>query len=245
MKKYLVLISCLIFVFAGCHRKDEPNKIIDGSIVTVNGTNEVAKVTKAMFLLKRDTVGVMVPIINRLTQPTIGFAPLVGPGVYTFPLTNPSYGTVSVSLTFKDASGATIDPIAAQSSTSSLKSVQLSVTGSSPYTISESLVLTLDTAGDTTSKKSLAGTSSFSGNGVSVNFTIPSPGAESTFQGLDSGRVTGSGTGSDSNPISVNLQFGDGFNADGAIHWSNQDGQIHMNADGTGYIYTNQTRLLL
>ena len=244
-----LVLSVILSNYTSCKKKEEPNKIIDG--LPVNSSQKVvpAQAAQQLLLLKRDSLNIIVPVINKLGLANQSFTELSGPDSqsrYSFQITDNSYGTATFTLQFRNSSNAIIDPIKTQTSTTTLNSVVVTGTGnSSKFSYSENLTITLETVGKANSKKFLTGTSNFNGSGTSVTFTFPAPGAESSFQGLIGGGVTGSGTGAGGEATTLSLSFASNHEADGAIAWEGQQGGIHFAEDGKGYIVTNEARLLI
>lgn len=251
-KRGPVLIAGAVFliVAGGCRRKNEPHKIIGG--LPLNSTVDVtaARSIQQLMLLKRDGLSVIVPIINRLAVPDTTFPELTGPAGasgkdYSFTMSEERYRTASFLVKFFDNAASQIDPIAFRSSTTALKTVKINTTGSSDlFSYTESLTITLETAGDGTSGKRLTGTSVFNGSGYAVTFTFSPPGPASNQDGLIDGSFTGSGTGPTLG-FSSTLRYSTDHTADGTLQWEGQTGEIHLANNGRGVIVTDQERFLL
>ncbi len=240
-----------VFVTAGfsaCKREQEPNKILDPLPIKSDITSLPAQVGQGWFLMKRDCMKVLVPVMNRTTLTNSTFPELTGPDAqsrYTFTTSERHYGTATFTIQFKDAGNNTIDPIQMQSSTAIIKSVLITDNGgNSKFTLSENLTLTLDLAGIVDSDKRLTGTSNFSSSNLSLNFAFNGVGAKTTFDGLTDGSASASGT-FDGQPTTLNLSFYADHTANGNITWSGISGGLHYTETGTGYIVTNEFRLLL
>ncbi|MCB4756687.1 MAG: hypothetical protein LHV69_06600 [Elusimicrobia bacterium] len=245
-----------LFILAGfaasCKRDYVADKIV-GDFPVNNDTAVVpARATQNFFLLKRDLLNTLVPVISRLVLTTRSFPELTGPdnlSRYTFQRGESHYGSATFTIQFLDATNAVIDPISVQSSTTTLSKVNVSVIGTSnQYSYSESLVLTLAIAGDVGSEKRLTGTSVLtdqSGGGYNVSFTLPSPGAMGIFGGLTDGIASGTGTDVAGRPISISLTFNSHLEANGPLTWDGKEGSIHFAESGTGFVVTTQARILV
>lgn len=239
------LITSLIFLTLGCHKGQESNKIL--YTLPVNSTASVipAHAAQEFLLLKTVASQVIVPIINRIGQQNQIYPELTGPdgsSRYSFNRTENHYGTASFLIQFRDGTNAVIDPIQTQTSTTTLKSVVVTVTGtSSKFAYSESLSITLETAGAADSKKQISGTANFSGSTYNLNFTIVSPGITCSFDGLTAGIFEASGTGGPSNTTtSMQISLSSNKDANGSIAWEDQSGGFHMESNGTGFVTNGQ-----
>lgn len=249
LRHFQAYILVGLVAISACKRKETPNKIIDGVPVNTTETIVPAQAAQEFFLLKRDGLGVIVPVINRLSIPSPTFPELTGPSAqtYSFTLHENHYGTANFTIQFRDSSNNPIDPITTVSSTNTLQSVAITVSGNSTsFSYTENLVLTLVTQGNVTGKKLLTGTSSFNGSSYSIVFTLSSPGSNCTFNGFTDGSVSASGSGGPSlQPTSLNLIFSADHKANGNIAWEGLEGGIHFEDNGSGIIVTNQFRLLI
>ncbi len=240
--------ALLLASVSACRREKEPNKIVDSLSLDTTQAVIPANAAQQMLVLKRDSMNIIIPVIARLGIAGAQFSELTrtGFGQYTFPGAERHYGNATFTLQFKNTAGAPIDPIQNQGSTTTLKSVSVTTQGSSslfnPY--SENLVLTLDIAGDFGSVIRLTGTSSFTGGGYTVTLTFPG-GAVTTFQGLKSGSVTGSGTGPTGLSVALALSIRASQQLEGSINWEGQTGSLHMEDSGKGYVITGQSRFFI
>jgi len=249
MKRLGLLLIALV-ALAGCERKREPNKILDGYVV---GSSEViipAEGARQFFLLKRDLLRVVVPVINKLSLATSDFSELSGPVAmkYSFQVSEKHYGTATFTLEFKDDVNATFDPIAVRGSSTTIKSVVVTGVGASALfpSISENLSLVLESSGVVTSTLRLNGTSVFSGSGYTLNFGFNPGGSKGVFEGITDGSASASGTGgTPPATASINLGFTTDRNANGSITWEGRDGGIHLDENGSGYVSTAAGRIFL
>lgn len=252
IRKSLLFVSISIGLcsFLSCKREREPNKIIDGLPINSTETVVPAQMAQQFFLLIRDGLNEIVPVFNRLgrVDPPPDFSELtpVGSNVYEFSVTEKHYGSVTFKINFKDTSGNSIDPIANNTSTMTVRSVHITASGtSSLFTYSQDLVLTLETAGLLSSDKRLTGNSTFTGATDAVTFTFVPPGSNSTFQGLTNGMVLGSGSGPSNQNISITLTFSSNHEADGQIAWLGREAAIHFLDNGVGYVATKESRTII
>jgi hypothetical protein len=243
--QYLTAISLLLIVNSGCRKDQESQKIID--TLPINSTVVVtpAYAAQEFLLLKRDAAQTIVPVINRLGQTINTFPELTGPdgsSRYTFQRVESHYGTANYTIQFRDSNGSVIDPIQTQTSTTTLATVDITASGSNDrYSYSETMTLTLETPGQVDSKKRITGTSSFTGSSYSINFTMPSPGLTWSFDGVSAGIVTASGSGGPSNSaLSMTLSLSSSHAASGPIAWEGNEGSIHIESNGSGYVTTPQ-----
>ncbi|MCG3205447.1 MAG: hypothetical protein KCHDKBKB_02168 [Elusimicrobia bacterium] len=234
-----------------CQKKDEPNKILDPLPLNSTQTCVPGQLGQAWFVMKRDCLKVLIPVINLTTIPNSSFPQVSGPDAmsqYTFQTSGDRYGTATYTIRFYNESGVVIDPILTNTSTSTLKSITVQVVGgSSKVTYTEALTLTFETAGLLSSHLRLTGTSSISDNPVTntLNFTFSLPGPRVAFEGLIDGEVTATGTGPNSQTTALNLTFYADHTANGSIAWEDLSGGIHYQDNGVGYVVTNLFRLLL
>jgi len=190
----------------------------------------------------------IVPVINRVGVSGALFDELTGPDVnsiYSFQTAEKHFGSATFRFQFKDPSGAVIDPLQTQTSSTTIKTVEVTATGqSSRFTYSESLVITMEVAGDSESEKRVTGSATFNGLGYSLTYTFPAPGLVTTFRGFTSGLVTASGTGLGL-PTSASLAYSSDHSADGTIVWEGDQGGIHIKDNGEIAIVTKNSRILI
>ncbi len=240
MKRAALLLIAVVSL-ASCERKREPNKVLDGYVV---GTQEVvipAEAARQYFLLKRDMLGIVVPVINKFGRTNADFSELTGPvaSKYSFTVHETHYGAVTYTLEFKDDTSATFDPVSMRSSSTTLKSVIITGTGGSAVfpTITENLTLVLESSGVVTSTLRLNGNSTLSGSGYALTFGLNPGGSRCVFEGLTDGSASASGTGGTPPATSaINLGFSTDRNANGSISWEGRDGGIHIENSGSGYV---------
>jgi len=239
----------LLFALASCEKKEEPNKIIDGLPFDNTVVILPAQATKEMHILKSDGAGFAVEIINRVGILNTVFPELTGPDGqlrYTFSIANTIYGSASFTMQFLDTLSSPIDPIATNVSTATLASVTLTGSGASDlFSYTETLTITLQTAGITSSDKFLTGTVVFTGTSDTITFTFAAPGAKINFEGMAGGSVSASGTGPGGAPISIQLAFRSDHDANGSITWEGQTGGIHIDQAGGGFVLTNNAKIPL
>ena len=236
-------------VLAGCHRRNEPNKILDGSPV---GSFELiipAEGARQFYLLKRDALHVVVPVISKLALTNSSYPELSGPvaSKYSFNTAEKHYGTATFTIEFRSDVNATIDPIAVQGSSSSLKTILITGTAASSMfpTITENLALVLDSSGTVTSTLHLSGSTAMTGSGYSLTFNFDPAGSKANFDGLSDNQVTASGTGgTPPAPAALVLRYTTDRNANGSIAWEGRTGGIHIETDGSGYVSTLEKRIL-
>jgi hypothetical protein len=247
MKIKPTLIALIgIATFFGCHKDSPARKIVDGLPVSSAPLTIVpAQAVQQFLLLKNVMLGPVVTNLNRLAiaYPSTG---LTGPNGsdYTFQRTEKHFGLATFTIQFQDSGHGAVDPFIAVASTGVVKYVHITMTGnSSEFAISEDLSLTLQTAGVLTGPFGLTGTSSFNGSSYSINFTIPDPGVNATISGLISGPASSVGTGP-TQPTSSKLTFGTSSDLSGVLEWDGQTAGIHVDANGSGYLTTSDSRLL-
>lgn len=248
-KRTALLLLCIV-ALNSCERKREPNKILDGNVA---GTVQVvgpAEAARQYVLLKRDLLRTVLPVLNRMQTSNATFGDLtpVGGGQYSFQGNDPHYGTVTFTLGFQDANGGGIDPISVPGSSSSLKAVTVTGAGASTLfpTITENLTLAFESAGVFTTTLRLTGTSVFNGPTYTLTFTNSTPGSRVIFAALTSGTATATGSGgTPAAPATVNLEFSSDQHANGTITWEGQEGGIHLETNGSGFVVTTEGRILL
>lgn len=243
---FLILVACA--ALNACEKKKEPNKILDGLPVNTEEVVPLGQATQEIHVMTQDALNTIVTAMNRLSQTSPSFSDLtnVGFGQYQFTRSGSRYGSATFTITFKDGVGATIDPIANTASTSTFKSVDVTGTGSSSrfsYTIG-TWTITLLTEGVPTSDKTLAGPTTFTSAAPSytINYTYTS--AEATFEGVTDGTLSATGTGP-SAPITLTVTYASDRVVNGTLTWEGQSGGIHLASNGTGFIVTDTSRLLL
>ncbi len=241
----LSLIASFSFLILGCHKDQEPNKII--YTLPINSTLTVipAHAAQEFLLIQTAAAQTIVPIINRIGSTSTSYPELSGPdgsSRYTFTKTESHYGTATFLIQFRDSSNAVIDPIQTQSSTTTLKSVVVTVTGTSNrFSASANLIISLDTAGLAESTKRITGTAAFTGSTYSLNFTILASGITCSFDGLTAGSFEASGSGGPQNTnTAILLSLSSNKDANGSISWEGQSGGLHLESNGTGFVTTNQ-----
>jgi hypothetical protein len=245
----LISLLSVILALSSCHKDQEPNKIIDG--VPLNTTEIVipGQAGQQFYALVRDLSTFLVPILNRLQQTGLSFSELSGPDGqmrYTFTTTERHYNSANYSIQFRDSNNTAIDPIQNQNSTTTVKSIDITGTGSSSqFNFTIAATLTIETVGDLNSKKRITGSSSFNGSSYSMTFTIDSPGLTGTESGLTEGTFSSSGTGPNSQPTTLQLICSFEHTADGSISWEDRSGGFHIEPDASAFIVTNQERLFL
>ena len=248
MKKLGLLILAGV-ILAGCHRRNEPNKILDGQPV---GSFELvipAEAARQFYLLKRDMLRTVVPVINKFatTNPVYPELTPVGGSKYSFTSAEKHYGSATFTLEFRSDTNATIDPVGVQGSSTSVKSVIVTGTAASSLfpTITENLTLVLDSSGVVTSTMRLSGTTSMTGSGYSLTFNFDPAGSKANFDGLTDNQVTASGSGgTPPATAALLLRFTTDRNANGSIAWEGRTGGIHIESDGSGYVSTLEKRIL-
>jgi len=250
----LFLSAALLCVVTACHRKDTSNKVLDGFPVGASqGVILPAAAAQELFLMQRDAMGVVVPVINKIGLSGVSFSEIQGPNAqmqYTFSLSERHYGTAHFSIQFFDIFNNVIDPISNQLSTATLSGAIVTIApgnGSSAlFNYTETVIVALTTPGTSTSAKNLTGTTGFIGNGYSLTFTYSTPGPVAVFDGLTSGNFTATGSGgAPSQQASLMLNFNSNHEADGNIAWEGKQGGIHFKQDGSGYVVTSQSRQTL
>ena len=251
MKKLVLIFLGVSFLtcLSSCKRKKEPNKILDGFANDTTQTVIPAQAIQQFLLLKKDTLKVIVPVLNKLTAVNSHYDELSSttPSVYNFQLSNSHYGTATVGFRFWNESNVIIDPIQTQISSSSVRAIQLWLAGGSALfpSYDESFWLSLGTTGDPTSTKYLMGDSHFSGSNHTLTFSIAAPGSRAAFEGLIDSGFTASGTGIGGQTVTANMFYSADHNTNGTLNWEGRSGNIHMDDRGNGFIITDQTRLFI
>lgn len=245
----ILLIGLFSIGVLGCKKDRVDNKIVDGLPIGPAQAILPAQAAQQMLLLKRGVAGVIIPVINKLGLANQTFTELSGPDAqsrYAFSLSNNRFGSASYSVQFRNASDVTIDPISARTSTTTLASVVITGSGSSQqFTYSESLRVTLKTAGNTTSDKFLTGSSNFAGGTYNLTFTLPSPGPKISFEGLIDGYVAGAGSNAAGQAASLNLIFASDLTASGPLTWEGRQGGLYIRKNGEAFVTTEQSRIIV
>lgn len=246
MKKTLFAIALVSLSLAACKKDRVANKIIDGVPLHVEETVLPAHALQQYMLYKRDSLRVIMIILNKTSISDSIFPELTSPP-YQFTVSERHYGSVTVTLQFYDGSGNAIDPIAAPSSTSTLKSVSISAAtnGSNGlFTFTEAGGVVLSIQGDVTSPVHSTGTITFSGSGYApLTFSLTSPGARTAIEGFREGNLTATGSGPNGSTPSLTLTLGNDHSASGAISWEGQQGSVFVGSNGLGFVVTNQARI--
>jgi len=247
--KIFILLAFFLLAGLGCERKNESNKILHGLPVDTTQIVLPAQAIQQFMLLKRDSLGILVPILNRLAIADAGFPEVSGPDSnsrYTFRLSENRYGTADFTIQFLDAAHSVIDPISFQTSTSTIKTAALTTTGSSSlFAYTEDLSLTLATTGDVNSEKRVTGNATFTGSGYTITFVFDPAGSVTKFGGILEGLVTATGTGPGSAPMTLSMRYSTDHSADGNLTWEGQSGGLHIMDDGSGSIVTSTARLFV
>ncbi|MFN0117146.1 MAG: hypothetical protein ACKVQC_02480 [Elusimicrobiota bacterium] len=248
MKK-LFLTLCF-FGFVGCKNDSVKNKIIDGLPVSSTIVIQPAQATQQFLVVHRDAAGSAISIIGRLNAVNPQYPELTGPdglGRYTLQTFSPRYTYSTVTLQFKDSNGTTINPIQTQSSSATVKSVEIGISGQSPsFNFTSALTLTLETAGNIEANKRLSGTSQFTNTPYTINYNLPSPGIKTIFEGFTAGQMTASGNNSaTSQALTLELSFSSDRTSSGSLTWDGETGTLRFDDKGDGYVITQNQRIIL
>lgn len=243
----IVVFAGLLLV--GCRHRNEPNKVLDGQPVGAYELIIPAEAARQYFLIQRDMLHVLVPVINKfaVTDPTYPELTPAGGSKYSFTTSEKHYGSATFTLEFRSDVNTTIDPVAVQGSSTAVKSVLIAGTAASSLfpTITENLTLVLDSSGVVTSTMRLSGSTAMTGSGYSLTFNLDPAGAKANFDGLTDNQTTASGTGgTPPTTAAIQLRFSTDRSANGSIAWEGRTGGIHIGSDGSGYVSTLEKRIL-
>lgn len=254
MRKSLLIIACAGLILAGCKRDEERRKIINPLPVNASVVVNPASAVQQYHLLQRDSVGLVVSIVKRLAFSTYGYDELTrvggaAPYQYQFTRTNVKYGNATWTLTFKDGSNNQIDPIDNNASSTTIKSVDIAVNGTSgQYSYNNTLTITLETAGFLDSVYRLTGVLTLAGVGSVpdvVSFTPTSTGLVCNSFGLIGGSLDISGTGPGGSATSGGLAYETSHEANGTLNWEGNQAGLHMREDGQILLVTSDSRILI
>jgi hypothetical protein len=258
MKKFNIPIrmAVVMLMLAGmgaCQKREETsNKLIDGLPVETDQTVVPMLALQQLHVLSHYGGSQIVQIINGLGLDNPVFPQLDGPDAnkkYRLTLVEAHFGTAEFVIEFLDSSGTNaIDPII-QRTTETLKYVDVDVSGySDKFVHTQHYRITLEIEGDTNSKKIItdqAGqTNSEVGSGINYTYSFVFPGLRCNYEGLLSGHMTGSGTGTDGNPINVVMVYSSNYDADGTLDWELQSGTMKLKHDGDAILVTNTSRIV-
>ncbi len=246
MRKALLITAIFAAGLLGCRRDSPARKLLDGAPAGSALIALPVDAVQAFHLLERQMLSVLVAVTKRTStlNPTYPDVTAQGGGVYRFTTTNERYGQATFDFTFRDGSNTIIDPISSQSSTTSIKSIDIAATsGGFPFTsgVDANLTLTLDILGDVYSTMYLTGDYTLSGSTIAVTFTLAAPGGVSTFAGLAGGTLQIAGSdaaGSISGTVSVNTAH----EYNGSLTWNGETGQVHVKDNGQAFVLLNNER---
>ena len=245
--KYIAGMTILLLGIVGCKKSEEPTKIIDALPLKTDEVIYPANAVQQMQLLRIQGLRIIVTGLNQLllTPPAITQLQQACPN-YTFSLNDSHFGSASYTVQFQDSSNSALCPV--ETSTSTLKFITISGSGnSSLFSYTDTSLLTLDTVGNINSPIHLTGNTSFTGTGAaaaySIPFTISSPGSRVNLEGLRDGTITVNGTGVGGSLLTMSLRPDSNHNLNGDLSWDGQQGQIHVNTSGTGFVVTNNARV--
>jgi hypothetical protein len=247
-RSHLILSLALVTATSiGCKHDKEGVKVVDGLPVSANQTVIPANAVQHLMLLRKQSLRTIVQVLNKTTQSAPTYPELSGGPTYNFTITDERLGTATYSITFRDGTNATIDPVGTQSSSSTVKSIVVTASGVSTLfpTYSESSTLTLDVQGDVNSPLRSLGDWDFQTAGATydIDFTMNTPGRVNV-EGMRDGAIFGTGTGP-GGAISMTLSVSNDHSADGPISWEGQEGGLHISPDGDGFLTTRDSRILI
>ena len=111
-------------------------------------------------------------------------------------------------------------------------------------TITENLLLSLDTVGFVAGPYHVTGTSEFDGSSYSILYTLDPAGVVATATGILNGHASSVSLSGSPKTTSSALTFGEVSDVSGILKYEDQTDGIHVSPNGSGYLTTSDSRIL-
>ncbi len=248
----LAVVSLSLFGMAGCKKDTPQNKFIDPLPLRAGEVVVPAYAAQDMMLIRKNLMRTAIHILNRTTTLNPSYPELQGGGPdYTFDIRDAkSDFHATYTIRFFDENNTQVNPVSAQSSSSTVKTVTLEASaggGTSRFpTLTDSVTLTLQTTNYTqTTPVHLTGNMTLANSDYNVPFAFPSPGCRVNTEGLRDGAISVTGGSGPNGPVTMSLSVSNDHSIDGQITWEGKEGGLHISDSGAGFILTPDARIPL